>query len=274
MSELHEGAAVPKSETQDPNRPFRLLIAEDDDEIRWCLVDLFAQRGFELHAVPNGVELLDYLASSILLDRSKPAPDVIISDIRMPGMNGLGILEGLRGAGWMTPVILVTAFGDGETRSRAMRIGATGFFDKPLDLPELREAVVRAAITERSKPIHERRALPAVEEHTVGEDAVRMLREEELRQAVVLRESGGSWEAIGVISSSARPTHALEAGAICAPWRNRGTLLERLLGRLERKEIAQLFAVVRPGEGAPILARVGRARPVSAPVPSRAPVRS
>lgn len=145
--------ATPKSPHPHPEPAYRLLLAEDDDEIRWSLVDLFTGRGFDVLSVPSGAELLDYIASSMLLEHNRPVPDVIVSDIRMPGFNGLSILEGLRDAGWPIPFILVTAFGDAETRERALLAGATAYFDKPLDLAKLEAAVMRAAESRRAKPV-------------------------------------------------------------------------------------------------------------------------
>jgi DNA-binding response OmpR family regulator len=66
--------------------------------------------------------------------------DLVISDIRMPVCSGLEILEGLRQAHRKIPVILMTAFGDDETRATANRLGAV-LLDKPFALEDLREAV-------------------------------------------------------------------------------------------------------------------------------------
>ena len=125
--------------------PPRLLLGEDDDDVRRGLEVLFEQQGYRVVSAATGDVLLDHLASSLLLEhRSEPPPDIVVADIRMPGFNGLSILEGLRDAGWTTPYFVITAFGDPAIRARTMALGATGYFDKPFDPLMLVDAVDRA----------------------------------------------------------------------------------------------------------------------------------
>jgi CheY-like chemotaxis protein len=119
-------------------------LAEDDDELRWALADLLRRGGYDVEAVANGAKLVDELAAC-LLPGGRP-PDVIVTDIRMPAFNGLRVLEGFRAAGWSTPFILITAFGDDALRARAERAGATALLEKPF-LPEELEAIVRHAVS-------------------------------------------------------------------------------------------------------------------------------
>ena len=63
---------------------------------------------------------------------------LILSDINMPGMSGLDLLPRAREARPDVPVIMITAYGDAETRRKAARGGAAGLFTKPIDFPELR----------------------------------------------------------------------------------------------------------------------------------------
>jgi DNA-binding response OmpR family regulator len=67
--------------------------------------------------------------------------DLLVSDIRMPVCSGLQILESLRLARWPMPAILMTAFGDEQTRARAEGLGAV-IFMKPFDMDDLRTAVL------------------------------------------------------------------------------------------------------------------------------------
>ncbi len=67
--------------------------------------------------------------------------DLIVSDVRMPICSGLEIVRAIRDSGWTVPVILMTAFGDDETRDRAAQLNAV-LFDKPFDLDDLRTAVL------------------------------------------------------------------------------------------------------------------------------------
>jgi CheY-like chemotaxis protein len=119
----------------------QILLAEDDREMRRMLVRMLSRRGCDVHEVPNGKELLGTMTRG-LAGVEGAAPDVIISDVRMPGVTGLEALARLRRVDWATPVILITAFGDAATHAEARRLGAACVFDKPFDLDVLCEAVV------------------------------------------------------------------------------------------------------------------------------------
>ncbi|MEZ4272172.1 MAG: response regulator [Myxococcota bacterium] len=129
--------------TQPPR--LRVLLAEDDYDIRESLSRLLEADGYEVLALSNGVELLDYLASWILDERQGSPADVIVTDIRMPGFNGLSIVEGLRAKGWLQPVIVMSAFGDDEIRHRVSRMGKATFFAKPFNPVELEKTITEVA---------------------------------------------------------------------------------------------------------------------------------
>jgi len=122
-------------------RSARILLAEDDEEIRRALESLLSFDGYDVRAVDNGGELMDYLSSWILGDTDEAPADVIITDIRMPGFNGLSILEGLRARGWTLPVIVISAFADREIRERVQRLGGAVFLAKPFEPGDLERAV-------------------------------------------------------------------------------------------------------------------------------------
>jgi CheY-like chemotaxis protein len=124
----------------------RILLAEDDNDMRNLMAQLLRRDGYEVVECPNGVGLLDYL--STFLGRSEPEHfDLVISDIRMPGLSGLEVLGGLHRRPDFPPTILMTAFGDAETHAEATEIGVAAMFDKPFDMHELmakvRETVPR-----------------------------------------------------------------------------------------------------------------------------------
>ena len=118
--------------------PARIFVAEDDDEMRLLLHDAFAYDGYEVVDLASGRELFNLLRRSIEL---KKEPDIVVSDIRMPGMTGLEILNRIRELGSKMPVVLITAFGDEETLNTASKLGATAVFNKPFDVDDLRMAV-------------------------------------------------------------------------------------------------------------------------------------
>jgi DNA-binding NtrC family response regulator len=123
-------------------RPRRVLLAEDDADMRRLLAQALRDDGYDVLEARNGSQLLDSIAALALEPDCDEPVDMIISDLRMPGRNGLSILAGLRDAQWMTPFILITAFGDDDTHAEAHRLGASAVFDKPFDVDDLRTAVL------------------------------------------------------------------------------------------------------------------------------------
>jgi len=122
-------------------RPARVLLAEDDTELRTLLATCLRQDGYCVVEAKDGDELLQEIGDGLLAAYSV-RPDLIVSDIRMPGRSGIDVLAGLRDAAWETPVVLVTAFGDEETHARAKALGATAILDKPFDVDDLRTVVL------------------------------------------------------------------------------------------------------------------------------------
>ena len=76
--------------------------------------------------------------------------DLIISDIRMPGVTGLEVLEGASQTDGFPPMILITAFGNEETHEQAERLGAVAFLDKPFEI-ELMIETVRLALQRKRR---------------------------------------------------------------------------------------------------------------------------
>jgi len=118
----------------------RVLVAEDDPEMRRMVVEALRKDGHEVKEAADGGQLLVKIAEVFDRDPSLSLIDVIVTDMRMPTYNGLELIERLAEARWRVPFVLMTAFGDDETRSRAEKVGAV-FFDKPLSLDALRDAV-------------------------------------------------------------------------------------------------------------------------------------
>lgn len=114
----------------------RLLLAEDDFDMRTLLAWSFRRTGYEVVECPDGVRLLDFLFSSDPPVNSGDF-DLIVSDIRMPGVTGLEVLEGTHELKGFPPMILITAFGDRETHEKARRLGAAAILDKPFEIEDL-----------------------------------------------------------------------------------------------------------------------------------------
>jgi two-component system, response regulator, stage 0 sporulation protein F len=133
--------------------PVRVLLAEDDTEMRALLAAALRQDGLEVVEARDGSALLDRLAEALAADGDLDGYDLIVSDIRMPGHSALDILAGVRRAFRHTPVILITAFGDRVTHERAKRLGASAVFDKPFDIDDLRAAVYQQLYDRWSKTV-------------------------------------------------------------------------------------------------------------------------
>lgn len=121
-------------------RPIHVLVAEDDNDMRMLLCAAFQKEGYLVDEVEDGFELRDYLEACLPLGRL-PQPDVIVSDIRMPGCTALEVLT--KFDGMVSQVVLITAFGDAATHQRARMLGVTAVLDKPVDLDVIRETVRR-----------------------------------------------------------------------------------------------------------------------------------
>ena len=115
-----------------------ILIVDDEPDV----ADLFRQRfrresrqgTYVLHFAASGEEALDKLAGEI-----EPQLIVILSDINMPGMDGLALLREIKLRQPDLPVMMVTAYGDDERRRRASEYGASEFITKPVDFDALKQ---------------------------------------------------------------------------------------------------------------------------------------
>jgi DNA-binding NtrC family response regulator len=124
------------------SRPLRVLLAEDDREMRRLLVAILRRSHCDVIEAKTGSQLWELIVHGALGTRSEPQVDLIITDVRMPGRSGLDVLSSLRKRDAWTPVILITAFGDTDTHAEAHRLGALAVFNKPFDLDDLRMIVV------------------------------------------------------------------------------------------------------------------------------------
>jgi DNA-binding response OmpR family regulator len=120
--------------------PARILVAEDDADMRRLVIDSLRGEDYDFVDVSDGGQLLLRITDFYRL-RPPPEPiDLIITDVRMPVCDGFEIIQGLRDADWRTPVILMTAFSDDQARARARTLGAV-LLDKPFEMTVLRARV-------------------------------------------------------------------------------------------------------------------------------------
>ncbi|MBU1699526.1 MAG: response regulator [Candidatus Eisenbacteria bacterium] len=129
----------PKSDVQMKEK-FRVLLAEDDNEMCRLIASVLRKDGYHVTQCSNGINLLSHLTSYVN-ETNEEHYDVIISDIRMPGLTGMEVVEGLHRIPKAPPMILITAFGDAETHAAALRQGAVALLDKPFDMESLLDQV-------------------------------------------------------------------------------------------------------------------------------------
>ncbi|HZS38258.1 MAG TPA: response regulator [Polyangia bacterium] len=145
--DLHTPFATPEPEPRAP----RVLLAEDDAAMRDLLARTLRRHGFDVVEARSGYETLEWLAHGII--HEPPIWfDLVISDVRMPGYDGLNILASLRQMPVHVPVILITAFGSRETHAAAARLGAFAMLDKPFDVDDLMTIVLAATLPAGSAP--------------------------------------------------------------------------------------------------------------------------
>lgn len=113
----------------------KMLIVDDEVEIRENLHDFAEFKGFEVFEAGNGLEALKVI--------EEQCPAIVISDFKMPEMNGLEMLIEKGKRGLDVPVVIMTAFGTMEYAIDAMKAGASDFITKPIDLNYLMEVVER-----------------------------------------------------------------------------------------------------------------------------------
>jgi CheY-like chemotaxis protein len=119
-----------------------ILLAEDDGDLRAALAELLKRDGYKVVEIGHGAFLLDYLTMCWLRPDTMLVPDIILSDIRMPGFSGLEILAALKRTQVTIPVVLITAFPTTVLSERAHALGAATVLSKPFDVDDLRMIVL------------------------------------------------------------------------------------------------------------------------------------
>jgi DNA-binding NtrC family response regulator len=138
-----------------------LLLVDDDPDVLRTLGDYFERLGFEVFREASGEAALEAHA--------RHRPDVVILDLKLPGLDGLQVLEQLRRHD--ASVLLLTGYGDIATAVRAMQLGAENFLTKPVDMGHLSAVVARAldkVRLRRHNALLVSRLSPAVDEEAFG----------------------------------------------------------------------------------------------------------
>ena len=117
-----------------------ILVVDDEPDVETLFRQQFRRDlrsgRFQMEFAPSAPAALERAA-----ERSDPSLILILSDINMPGMSGLEMLPEVRAKRPDVPVIMITAYGDAETRRKAIERGAEGLLTKPIDFSALRQEI-------------------------------------------------------------------------------------------------------------------------------------
>ncbi len=140
----------------------KVLIVEDDDEMRSLLNDFAEEAGFEPDSAANGFEAFRKIEDNSF--------DLIISDIWMPGLTGFDILPKIRRLQPEAYIILITSFGSEETHRKSIERGASAYMEKPIPFDRLRTLMEEVLCSKRKgqekETKQERRTLPCAKQRS------------------------------------------------------------------------------------------------------------
>ena len=111
----------------------KILVVDDQLGVRRLLYETFREDLHEVEMAANGAEALELLKNC--------NPDLILMDMKMPGMNGIETLRQIRTTDKQVGVIMMTAYGDAQNMEQAKDLGILHYMGKPFDLFELRDRV-------------------------------------------------------------------------------------------------------------------------------------
>ncbi len=134
-----------------------IWIVDDDPSIRFVLEKALARENLPTRSFTHPREVLDALADVAAGDSARQGPQVLVSDIRMPGGSGLQLLEQVRQQQPGLPVIIMTAYSDLDSAVSAFQRGAFEYLPKPFDLPKAVELIRRAVEESQREEVTEER---------------------------------------------------------------------------------------------------------------------
>ena len=111
-------------------RALRVVVADDDDDMRAAMCELIAGLGVEVAAASSGGDLVRVLTDDLPVD-------LLITDVRMPWMTGYNVARSARNSGLLIPIIIVTAFADDSLAAQVERLGSAVLLAKPFRPEEL-----------------------------------------------------------------------------------------------------------------------------------------
>ena len=121
-----------------------IWIIDDDQSMRWVLEKTLSNNGYAVTAFESGSVALAQFKRATADQR----PQLIITDVRMPGINGFELLKQIKYVSPHTPIIVMTAYSDLDTTVQAFHEGAFEYLPKPFDIDDALELVARACLPE------------------------------------------------------------------------------------------------------------------------------
>ncbi len=112
-----------------------ILIVDDEKNTREALSKILSEDGYDVLSAADGYQALDIIGRDL--------PDLILADLKMPGMNGIELLSRIREKGHEIPLVLMTAYGTVETAVDALKKGAEDYLTKPVDFDALQKQIER-----------------------------------------------------------------------------------------------------------------------------------
>ena len=119
----------------------KVLVVDDQDSIRHFVAKAMEEEGHDVCAAPSGEEALGLFSAD--------PPDAVILDLKLPGMNGMDVLEKIKQINKETIVIMITAYGEISSAVKAIKKGAFDYIPKPLDIDHLILTLNRALKSKR-----------------------------------------------------------------------------------------------------------------------------
>jgi DNA-binding NtrC family response regulator len=132
---MQTGQITEKMETRTKGAP-KVLVVDDDERIRSLLVDTLSALGYTSLGAKNGEEALSLLETEKL--------NLVVTDVRMPKVNGLSLLKNIKTKDPLMPVLIITGYNFAYTKEQVLESGADGFLAKPFRIGKIEELIQKA----------------------------------------------------------------------------------------------------------------------------------
>lgn len=130
----------------------KVLVVDDEDDMRSLLVTMMESEGFSTVETDNGEEALE--------KQKEHSPELVLLDIKLPGMNGMEVLKGLKDYDRRVKVIMITAYGGVQGAVKALKRGAFDYILKPFDNEKLifksKKAIYTRRLEEKMKKLRKK----------------------------------------------------------------------------------------------------------------------